>query len=458
MIQFRFDDDTSANFFDDEFACMALPVGSLGVLYLGRERDDFGDQDVQDLKLLVDKAELTLEVAVREQERMGVYHALQERVTLLGHLMEGARAITSSLEPPAVALSLERLLHETIPHDAGIVVAPAMGLEWEWGKPSLSGEVEELSERTEAGRAESFRAAGYTVLVSPLVTDRGVEGLVALASHEDQQYSDEHKDLLYTIACQTAVTLANAERYKAMVAARAELEEKQSQLIQSSKMTAVGTMVAGIAHELNTPLGAISLSVEAAQMQMERQPENALAKLELAQKATDKLQVLVDRLLVYSSRSKDQPEPLELAETIEDAFLFLEHRFRRGRVRLVKRLDGPGPVVGKGSELQQVFMNLMLNAIDASLQLPEQQRVVELNLKQESEWVVVVVTDRGPGIPPETLPRIFDPFFTTKEVGQGTGLGLSVSLEIVEQHGGCLEVESKVGTGTRFTVRLPGIR
>lgn len=460
-VRFLLGENKNGLFFANERACVCLPLGEFGFLYLGRRKSDYSDQEVKDLHWLVGKASLALEASLREQAKRGVHHALQERFTLLAHLMEGSRAITSSLQPEYISLALQRLLRDTIHHDFGCLLVSGSGLEWEWGERRFAPEERRaMFEATAGGEARSLPklGKGNSVLVAPLVTDRGVQGILAVGSVGEANYTAEHADLLFTIACQTAITLANAENYRAVVAARAELEAKQAQLVQSSKMNAVGTMVAGIAHELNTPLGAISLSLDAAEVQLESRPDQALMKLHLAQKAAHKLQSLVDRLLVYSRRSGDQNAiELSVAEVIRDALLFLEHRFKRSQVDLATDLDEVPLVRGKSSELQQVVMNLLLNAIDACSDLPPERRKVKISARPEGGWVLIVVEDRGRGIAPEQKELIFDPFFTTKPVGQGTGLGLSVSLEIVEQHGGQIQVESEEGQGTRFSIRLPAL-
>ena len=125
----------------------------------------------------------------------------------------------------------------------------------------------------------------------------------------------------------------------------------------------------------------------------------------------------------------------------------------KGAIQVERRYGEVGRVKGHAGQLNQVFMNLLTNAAQALA--GREGAVIELATERKGELVVITVADNGPGIPEEILPKIFDPFFTTKEVGQGSGLGLSIVHGIVERHGGTIEVDSHVGKGTRFTVTLP---
>jgi PAS domain S-box-containing protein len=231
---------------------------------------------------------------------------------------------------------------------------------------------------------------------------------------------------------------------------RARLEE---QLQISEKMASIGLLAAGVAHEVNTPLTGISSYT---QMLLEgadpEDPKTGL--LEKIERQTFRAAKIVNGLLTLSRPGTAPVErgPIDLNVVITDVLSLLEHQLELGRIKVRRELcPGPAKVCGTEHQLQQVFLNLFLNARDA---MPR-GGWMSVATREESERFVAVVSDTGSGIPQEHLARIFDPFFTTKSIGRGTGLGLSIAYGIIHEHGGDLRCESTVGQGTRFTVALP---
>ena len=228
---------------------------------------------------------------------------------------------------------------------------------------------------------------------------------------------------------------------------RATLEE---QLQLSEKMAAIGLLAAGVAHEVNTPLTGISSFT---QMLLERsEPDDPrTGLLEKIERQTFRAAKIVNSLLNLARPSGADTAPVDLNVVINDVLTLLEHQFRTGHVQLRKNLS-PKPVFVTGIEykLQQVFLNLFLNARDA---MPKGGWLSVETRRSEAD-ATVEIADTGVGIPPEHLARIYDPFFTTKE-GGGTGLGLSVTYGIVQEHGGTLSCESEPGKGTAFRLVLP---
>jgi signal transduction histidine kinase len=178
--------------------------------------------------------------------------------------------------------------------------------------------------------------------------------------------------------------------------------------------------------------------------------------LRVIQSGVRRTKEIVQALHNYSRGDDERPVVVDLHRGLDESLELLRHHLRHGIV--VERHYGPeveaGRVHGFGAQLQQVFMNLLTNAAQALGEKPE-GGTIRLTTERRGDRVVITVADDGPGIPPELLPRIFDPFFTTKDVGQGSGLGLSIVHGIVERHGGSISVESQVGKGTTFTVTLP---
>jgi PAS domain S-box-containing protein len=231
---------------------------------------------------------------------------------------------------------------------------------------------------------------------------------------------------------------------------RANLEE---QLRLSEKMAAIGLLAAGVAHEVNTPLTGISSFT---QMLLERSSADDpnVQLLEKIERQTFRAAKIVNSLLNLARPSDGEAGAVDLNVILNDVLSLLEHQFRSSHIQVRKELMPSGLFI-KGVEykLQQVFLNLLLNARDA---MPRGGWLT-LTTRMDARGVVVEVSDTGGGIPSEHLARIYDPFFTTKADNRGTGLGLSVTYGIVQEHGGTLSCDSTLGQGTRFTLTLPPI-
>jgi PAS domain S-box-containing protein len=231
---------------------------------------------------------------------------------------------------------------------------------------------------------------------------------------------------------------------------RAELEE---QLRISEKMASLGLLAAGVAHEVNTPLTGISSFT---QMLLEQaDPADPRTKvLEKIEKQTFRAARIVNGLLTLSRPSATETAeraPVDLNKVIGDVLSLLEHQLERGSIKIRRELaSGPVAIEGYEFKLQQVFLNLLLNARDS---MPSGGWLTIATRVEQGE-AVAEVSDTGSGIPPEHLARIYDPFFTTKATGQGTGLGLSITYGIVREHDGTIHCDSVPGQGTRFALRF----
>lgn len=231
---------------------------------------------------------------------------------------------------------------------------------------------------------------------------------------------------------------------------RASLEE---QLRVSEKMAAIGLLAAGVAHEVNTPLTGISSFT---QMLLDKaDPDDPKTQLlEKIERQTFRAAKIVNSLLNLARPSDGEAGLVDVNGIIGDVLSLLEHQFRGSRIQVRRDLTPAAPIRGFEYKLQQVFLNLFLNARDA---MPK-GGWLSVSSSVASGVVTVEVADTGSGIPSEHISRIYDPFFTTKADGRGTGLGLSVTYGIVQEHGGALTCESVVGQGTRFTLTLPAVR
>ena len=230
------------------------------------------------------------------------------------------------------------------------------------------------------------------------------------------------------------------------------LNAKQNQLVQSEKLAAIGKVTAGIAHEINNPLNNISLTAE---VLLEDLPNLACSeRMDMVRDIlvqSDRAREVVHHLLEFSrTRKSNIMVPVDLVALMESSIALVKNQFRLGGiVHNFHHPDQPVLVSGTPNHLQQVLVNLMLNAVQAM----QPDGRLDLAVSVQGQEARVVVSDTGAGIAPEALTRIFDPFFTTKN--EGTGLGLSLSYAIVKDHGGDIEVDSEPGRGTTFTLIFP---
>ncbi len=235
------------------------------------------------------------------------------------------------------------------------------------------------------------------------------------------------------------------------VSSRVKLEET---LQQSEKLSSIGLLAAGVAHEVNTPLtGVSSYTQMLLGMIPETDPKHAL--LQKMQRQTDRATNIVGNLLNFSrTGSTTEFTDIDLNKLLNDTLQLLEPQLRKTQVDFVKEYSADIPmIVGSGGKLQQVFTNLILNARDAMAN----GGTITLRTYCDDDRVIVEVSDTGDGIPEENLTKVFDPFFTTKGVGNGTGLGLAVSYGIIQEHSGSIEARSEAGKGATFHIVFPAI-
>jgi len=231
-------------------------------------------------------------------------------------------------------------------------------------------------------------------------------------------------------------------------------DELERQLVQADKLSSIGLLAAGVAHEVNTPLAVISTYAQmlAKQISGDDQKSKLLDKIA---KQTFRASEIVNSLLSFSRTASTEFVEVDLNRVVQDTLNLIEHQLQSSSVEVKLALDPAlSAVKGNSGKLQQVFLNLFLNARDAM----ESGGALAVKTWSEDGFVRVEVCDSGPGIAPEHLSRIYDPFFTTKAARKGTGLGLSVSYGIVREHGGNIEVDSRPGAGARFRVELPAAR
>jgi signal transduction histidine kinase len=248
-----------------------------------------------------------------------------------------------------------------------------------------------------------------------------------------------------------------------------ELRDTQAQLVQQGKMAALGSLVAGVAHEINTPLGSIRANAELADKLVDRlrgkagvDPEKLERNFAALAEATNTVTVASDRIgdIVGSLRSfarldESEIKRVDLHEGLDSALQLAGHMLE-SRVTLERDYGELPPIECRPGELNQAFMNLLTNAVQAiTVQGDSVEGTVRVRTRLRGDEVHMAIEDDGSGIAPEQQGRLFDPGYTTKGVGVGTGLGLSIAYRIVASHGGRIDVRSEPGQGSTFTVVLP---
>jgi two-component system NtrC family sensor kinase len=232
-----------------------------------------------------------------------------------------------------------------------------------------------------------------------------------------------------------------------------ELEARQEQIIHSRKIASLGTLVSGVAHELNNPINNIILTIDSLVGRRKVTEERRAALLEDILAQAIRASGIVKNLLDFSRAEASIAQDVDLSQLLKDTFQIAGNQISINKIKLRQVIDADLPqVVGNRQELQQVLLNLIINAVQA---MPEGGDLIVKALQDKNRRIIVTVQDTGVGISEEHRPHIFDPFFTTKEVGQGTGLGLSVSYGIIKKHGGWITVDSSPGIGSTFTVVIP---
>ncbi len=317
-----------------------------------------------------------------------------------------------------------------------------------------------------------------------------VLGVITVQSFQKNAYSQRELNFLRNIAIYTAIALENAEAYKNLQATLDHLKATQAQLVQAEKMAGIGTLTAGIAHEINNPINFVKNNIENVEanladiLEVMREyekitPEIAEAKLleinklkkkkdfEIAveemgelvrgiKEGANRTAEIVRSLRTFTRLDDQALQAANLHENLDSTLMLLQNQYK-DRIEIVKNY-GQIPLVNCFiGKINQVFMNLLANAVQAV----EGKGTITITTVLRSEeregrnLVEIRIKDSGKGIPLEIRDKIFEPFFTTKDVGKGTGLGLSISLGIVQNHGGDLRFESEIGQGTEFVLVLP---
>lgn len=415
-----------------------LPCSVRGrtIAYLGVSRTDKGDfLSSDDLELLVTMSGY-VGIAV---ENARLYTSLQRKVEEYERLKEFSENIVESINVGILAADLDDRVES-----------------WNTQIERLTG----ISRENALGRtlSELFPGDLYQKF-SDVRGDTGVHNIYKFVLKPDLNGLNGHAGAAKPgreIVLNLAIAPLVAKDYRQIgrliifddITDRSELE---SRLVQADKLSSIGLLAAGVAHEVNTPLAVISTYAQmlAKQVSGDDQKSKLLEKIA---KQTFRASEIVNSLLNFSRTSSTDFADVEVNRIIRETHSLIEHQLEKAGVRSELSLDDSVPrVKGSVGKLQQVFLNLFLNARDA---MPS-GGVLAVRTWADGKSLHVEIADTGVGIPSENLARIYDPFFTTKAPKKGTGLGLSVTYGIVREHGGTIEVESESGRGTRFVIELP---
>jgi len=323
----------------------------------------------------------------------------------------------------------------------------------------------EIDPQYDSIRKEANDYFNYTeaIVAIPLVLDGKLLGMINLGKKANlRRYRASDFYFLNTLKNESVIAISNSLLYENMeeqVRQRSqELVEVQKQLVQAEKLATVGTLAGGVAHEINNPLAAILTSVQMLLMSDTISDESDKESLQLIEEATQRCREIVKKLMFYARKPLESKEVTEvdLRDVIKNVVSFVGYQLEQENISVDIKADDKVKymVTGNHNELEHVLTNIILNAKDAIKKI-KKKGTVHLLLAKDGQQVELSVKDEGEGMSAEVRTKIFDPFFTTKDVGKGLGLGLSICHAIMERHNGEIEVESKPGKGSVFTIQLP---
>ena len=453
----------------------ALDSVSNKTLGLGLGADDYLTKPFDPQELL---ARIDAVMRIRRSEQ-----ALRRRNQELSALVEINRMVTSSLELDEVLEATMQGIREILQVEAGslvlvdeeiggVVFRKSFSPEQGWitgrtiqpeegivgyvvqsGEPKLVNSVE-LDPHFSAAVDEEMGFTSRNILCVPLKIRDQVIGAIEVINRLDGTFTQQDLELLQAMAASVAVAVDNANLYSELADFAKEVERSQAQLIQAEKMAAIGRLAASIAHEINNPLQAIHNSLHLG-LHQGLGDGKRWEYLSMAQAEVQRLIEIVQRMLDFYRPSRGGTLPTDVNSIVENVLVLARKRLQHGDIRVHTRLGSGLPLVPVVSDqITQVFLNIVINAVEAMLSGGDLW--LETMLSEDGDWVLTYFRDTGPGMSSEQIANLFEPFYTTKP--DGTGLGLAISYGIVERHGGMVEVSSQPGQGVTFVVRLPVYR
>ncbi len=299
----------------------------------------------------------------------------------------------------------------------------------------------------------------HAVLGLPLVQRGQIQGVVLFGDTRfARSFTEREIDLGRAIVGQAATALENARLVHSLERSVRELQDTQDRMVQTARLTAMGELAAAVAHQINNPLTTILVDTELMLLDEPEESRNYRSLLAIS-RAGKRAASVVRRLLATARPSEENApvEPVDVVDSIEGILSLVRPHIEQDHIQVYSRLPQQQlpPVWAVQGQLDDIWLNLLLNAHDALIGQAGAEIGIELSFQPDDPYIQVEVWDNGPGIPAVIQPDIFKPFFTTKPVGEGTGLGLHICSQVIEHIQGSIAVESAEGKGTRFFVRLP---
>jgi two-component system NtrC family sensor kinase len=459
-----------------QYICLPLRAtsGMIGTLCLEAEQPDSDAQSA--LRLLADVVTVTAEKHL-------LLEAAQREVRAQKLLNEAGRVLTSTLDEREVLNRIMREVIQALDTEAGSVVlvdeeranlyfAAVAGPESEEliGTPMPLGHgiVGWTIEHGESVLIADARAdqrfyreideqtglSTQSVVCVPLFSKDRVIGAIEVLNPQTGHFTRHDLQLLESLSPQAAIAIENAFLFENIKTQMAELKRTQDQLLQAEKLSAIGKLVAGVAHELNNPLTAI---VGYSELLLEMCGDQEICDdLERINREAQRSARIVQNLLAFARQQKTEKLAIELGDILEKTIDLLAYQLEVDNIALVRDLSAHKmTILGDTYQLQQAFLNLITNAHQAMHKARGQGTLIVRTEATDHHTAQISFIDDGPGIPSEIASRIFDPFFTTKDVGEGTGLGLSICLGIIQEHGGRIWLDEHVDQGAAFVIELP---
>lgn len=315
-------------------------------------------------------------------------------------------------------------------------------------RPLPTGELMgDMARRGERTILESFHPG----LIVPLIYQSRLRGVFLISDKmQGRDFFMEDVEFLSVLGNQISVAIENARLYESEKEATRQLRAAQDKLVSTERLAALGEMSAKVAHEINNPLGIIKNYLHLTVRALADNPQ-ARGYVDVVGQELNRIARIVRELLDFHQPQAPVYEPIDLTKVIDDILILMARQFESKKIEVVKQYgDNIGSIEASVENLKQVFLNLFINAIDA---MREGGRL-KVEVVRRNGSVRIRIDDTGPGIATEHIGRIFEPFFTTKELGQGTGLGLSVCYGIIKRHNGTI-IYNNTDTGGRFTIKLP---
>lgn len=395
--------------------------------------------------------------------------AIRDSITELMAMQQLSNSISTAREPETIVGTLIHLTRQVLP----VIESNVFLFEGEArrlvplsqkGSPAF---LAEAQKHVEAGIVDWVIAEQRTVIfpdlesmgrdgtkaiivIVPLIIRNEAIGMYMIRSSKSHEDIANHDiQLLTVLANQAAIGVENWRSYERVVALNKELKSSQAQTMHATKLAAIGELAASIVHEIKNPI-----QVMVMHMEMVQRGKPLPNWIEMVALQVKRLSEITRRLMNFSRNVAEDPrmEEIHVDQPIEETVAIIQHEYRINKIDIVLALQrNLPPVIANPGALQQVFLNLLINARDA---MPN-GGTITIATESSGFYVVVKFSDTGTGIPKDHLDKIFMPFFTTKGEGKGTGLGLSICRKIISEHKGEIKVESEEGKGATFSIFLP---